>query len=242
MVCVGRWRLHIVQDCVLPEAAGFVLPSGIGTYVDNSEAQQDKSPQLLWVPGIYILTCIPAYLQGRDLKKMFKIYLGQSSGDYGRLSVNYPNLYSLIGSQNSSLKDGFFVLGLLLAFFFLLFFYYRLYNSGRGMNAVEICKITAVTILILCFFLPSIHERYAYMAEMLLVIIVIAELGYIKASGITFLCTTVTYFTYLYEREFLFAPIPEWLLALARIWCIVYILKDIMSTKNSQAPIQNREG
>lgn len=198
--------------------------------------------QLLWVPGIYILTCIPAYLQGRDLKKMFKIYLGQSSGDYGRLSVNYPNLYSLIGSQNSSLKDGFFVLGLLLAFFFLLFFYYRLYNSGRGMNAVEICKITAATILILCFFLPSIHERYAYMAEMLLVIIVIAEPGYIKAAGITFLCTTVTYCTYLYEREFLFAPIPEWLLALARIWCIVYILKDIMSTKKSQAPIQNREG
>ena len=197
--------------------------------------------QLLWLPGMYMLSCIPAAIQGRDLKKMFKIYLGQSSENYGGLSINYPNLYSLMGSQNSPLRDGLFVMGLLLAFFSLLFLYYWIYNNGYEVNAINICKITAVTILILCFFLPSIHERYSYMAEMLLVILVIAEPRYFKAAGITLLCTTLTYCTYLYELEFAFAPIPEWLIALARIWCIVFILKDIVCRQKTVTGVTDSE-
>ena len=186
-----------------------------------------KPPQLLWIPIIYTLSCIPMYLAGRSLKVMFKIYLGQANRDYGTLTLNYPNLYHLIGTWSEELKDGYFVYGMLLALLLLLLLYYHLYCRRGTWNGMLLCKASALSVLIICFCMPLIHERYAFAAEMLLFVVMMREARYIKVALITMLCTLFTYCTYLLQLERSFSVLPEWAVALVRLGVIFYIVRDI---------------
>lgn len=188
-----------------------------------------KPVQLLWIPIVYTVSCIPMYLAGRDLKVMFKVYLGQANRNYGTLTLNYPNLYSLIGSWSTELYESYFIYGLLLAFLLLLLLFYQLYCRKITLDSLTLCKVTSLNILILCFFLPLVHERYAFVAEMLLFVIMVKEAHYIKVALITMLCTLFTYCTYLFQLEASFSVLPEWAIALLRLGIICYLVKDILN-------------
>jgi len=188
---------------------------------------------LLWVPMAYTVSCIPMFLAGRSLKVMFKIYLGQADRNYGTLTLNYPNLYSLIGSWSETLYEGYFIYGLMLAFLLLLLLFYRLYCKKVELNSLTLCKVTALTVLIICYFLPLVHERYAYMAEMLLFIIMTKDTKHIKTALITMLCTLFTYCGYLYQLEGSFTVLPDWATALIRLGVIFYLTADILNAKTA---------
>lgn len=147
-----------------------------------------KPAQLLWVPIFYTLSCVPMYLAGRSLKNMFQIYPGQANRNYGTLTLNYPNLYSLIGSWSEELYDSYFAYGMLPVFLLLVALFYQLYCRRVKLNSLALCKVTALSILIICFFLPLVHERYAYVAEMLLFVVMAREAKHIKTALVTMLC------------------------------------------------------
>lgn len=186
-----------------------------------------KPAQLLWVPMVYTISCIPMYLAGRSLKVMFKIYLGQANRNYGTLTLNYPNLYSLIGTWSESLYDSYFTYGMLLTFLMLILLFYQLYSHRVKLSSLTLCKVTALSILTVCFFMPLIHERYAYVAEMLLFVIMIKDTKYIRPALITMLCTLFTYCTYLMQLEQSFTVLPDWTIALVRLGVIYYLAWDI---------------
>lgn len=186
-----------------------------------------KPVQLLWIPIIYTLSCIPMYLAGRSLKVMFKVYLGQANRNYGTLTLNYPNLYNLIGTWSEELYDSYFVYGILLTFLLLIVLFYQLYCRGTELNSLTLCKVVSLSILLICFCLPLVHERYAYVAEMLLFVIMIREAKYIKIALITMLCTLFTYCTYLMQLESSFSVLPDWTTALIRLGIIFYLARDI---------------
>ena len=208
----------------------FLLPV-LGLVWIMQKKQCLKPVHLLWVPVIYTLTCIPMYLAGRDLKVMFKIYLGQADRNYGTLTLNYPNFYSLIGSSSAELYDNYYFLGLCMTFLVLILLFYQMYCRKVELTAVTLCKASAVSILIVCFFLPMIHERYAYAAEMLLLILVFTDVNYIKVTLPTVLCTLFTYATYLLQLEMSFNVLPEPVIALIRLAVICYMIRDILKEK-----------
>lgn len=193
-----------------------------------------KPVQLLWVPIVYTVSCIPMYLAGRSLKVMFKIYLGQANRNYGTLTLNYPNLYNLIGTWSESLYDSYYIYGMLLALLLLITLFYQLYCRKIKLSAVTLCKVTALSILTVCFCLPLIHERYAYVAEILLLIIMIRQSKYIKIALITMFCTLFTYCTYLMQLEHSFSVLPDWTIALIRLGIIYYLTKDIFCPKSKE--------
>lgn len=90
-----------------------------------------------------------------------------------------------------------------------------------------LCKASALSVLIICFCMPLIHERYAFAAEMLLFVVMMREARYIKVALITMLCTLFTYCTYLLQLERSFSVLPEWAVALVRLGVIFYIVRDI---------------
>lgn len=190
-----------------------------------------KPVHLLWVPIVYTISCIPMYLAGRSLKVMFKIYLGQADRNYGTLTLNYPNLYSLIGSWSEELYDSYFAYGMLLTFLLLIVLFYQLYCRRVKLNSLMLCKVTAWSILTVCFFLPLVHERYAYVAEMLLFVVMTKETKHIKTALITMLCTLFTYCTYLMQLEQNFSVLPNQIIALVRLGIIVYLAGDIFQPK-----------
>ena len=186
-----------------------------------------KPVHLLWVPIIYTVVCIPMYLAGRSLKVMFKIYLAQADRNYGTLTLNYPNLYNLIGSWSEELYDSYFVYGMLLTFLLLITLFYQIYCCKVKLDSLTLCKVTALSVLTICFCLPLVHERYAYIAEMLLFIIMFKEPKHIKTALVTMLCTLFTYCAYLMQLEQSFSVLPHQVIALARLGVILYLIWDI---------------
>ena len=193
-----------------------------------------KPVQLLWIPIVYTVSCVPMYLAGRSLKVMFKIYLGQTNRNYGTLTLNYPNLYNLIGTWSESLYDGYFVYGMLLTLLMLIFLFYRLYCRRIKPDSITLCKVAALSVLIICFCMPLVHERYAYVAEMLLFVIMIKEYRYIKIALTAMLCTLFTYCTYLMQLERSFTVLPEWTIALIRLGIIFYMAGDIFNKNRNK--------
>lgn len=189
-----------------------------------------KPAQLLWIPIVYTISCIPMYLAGRSLKVMFKIYLGQANRNYGTLTLNYPNLYSLIGSWSENLYDSYFIYGMLLTFLLLIVLFYQLYCRKVKLESLLLCKVTSLSILTICFCLPLVHERYAYVAEMLLFVIMIKETKYVKAALTTMFCTLFTYCSYLLQMEQSFSVLPDQVIALLRLGVVVYLAGDIFQT------------
>ncbi len=194
-----------------------------------------KPLQLLWIPIVYTISCLPMYLAGRSLKVMFKVYLGQANRNYGTLTLNYPNLYHLMGTWSESLYDSYFVYGMLLAFLLLILLFYQLYCRKVEMNSLTLCKVTALSILTVCFCLPLVHERYAYVAEMLLFVIMLKEGKHIKTALITMLCTLFTYCSYLMQLEQGFSVLPEPVIALIRLGVIFFLAGDIFQQKQDAA-------
>lgn len=193
-----------------------------------------KPVQLLWIPIVYTISCIPMCLAGRSLKVMFKIYLGQADRNYGTLTLNYPNLYTLIGSWSEELYDSYFVYGMLLTFFLLIILFYRLYCCKITLDGTALCKITALSTLIICYCMPLVHERYAYVAETLLFVIMAKETKHVKTALITMLCTLFTYCTYLMQLETSFSVLPDPVIACIRLGIIFYLAKDIFQPKQHQ--------
>lgn len=193
-----------------------------------------KPVHLLWVPIVYTISCIPMYLAGRSLKTMFKIYLGQAGRNYGTLTLNYPNLYTLIGSWSETLYDGYFIYGMLLTFLLLIALFYQLYCRKVKLDSLTLCKVTTLSILTVCYCLPLIHERYAYVAEMLLFVIMIKDTKHVRTALVTMLCTLFTYCTYLMQLEQNFSVLPEQVIALVRLGVIFYLAGDLFRQKRME--------
>lgn len=129
----------------------------------------------LLIPLTDIVLCLPALFCGRPFLDIFKIYLGQT--DEGKqLQMNFPNIYAFFsdGTKRSPydlMRDFtiFFAIAVLLGGLVLL-----LYKKPDLTNR-ENFLLTGIWSVFTCnMFLSSMHERYSYLLDVLLIVYVIA--------------------------------------------------------------------
>ena len=123
----------------------------------------------------------------------------------------------------------------MLTFLLLIVLFYQLYCRKIKLEGLMLCKVTALSILTICFCLPLIHERYAYVAEMLLFIVMIKEAKHVITALVTMLCTLFTYCSYLLQMEQSFSVLPDPVIALLRLGVILYLAADIFQSKKQKA-------
>ncbi|WP_158883221.1 glycosyltransferase 87 family protein [Amycolatopsis anabasis] len=122
---------------------------------------------LLAVPGVVLLLDIPAWVAGAPLKQLLSIYL-QQTGSYPELSLRAPSIYQFLPANSSValfrplgvLVTGLVVLGLILAILF----------HRKQLTATKIVLMATSSAILVPFLLPSMHERYFYLAEALTVV------------------------------------------------------------------------
>lgn len=124
---------------------------------------------LFWVPGVYLISIIPAWIAGRPFKELLLIYLGQT-GANPTLSVIYPNIYYLIGNDVYLDLYGktaiWFTMGVILVFM-----YYVLNNAYRlGLSQNVLIQTALICGSLVVFLLPNMRERYSYMVDILAII------------------------------------------------------------------------
>lgn len=146
----------------------FIIPAFLYYYVSTRKI---SFLHFLIIPAVDILLCAPALLFGRSFADIFLIYFQQT--DYGHaITMNYPNIYALL-CQDSAEGDyyllkpltiflTFSVLGVVLAVVF---------KKGYDLSDPEKFLLTSIWTSFTCLmFLSSMHERYSYLLDVLLIV------------------------------------------------------------------------
>ncbi|MBQ2955256.1 MAG: DUF2029 domain-containing protein, partial [Clostridia bacterium] len=143
----------------------FLLPLFILLYLCG-----EKPFSLLWfllVPAVMAAVSLPMALIGGNPFQLFVTYFAQFGEHSGKLVLNYPNWYLLLGeSANAgSLYTPVMIGALAIAFAALAVGFVR---RREPPSARQIILLGAWSVLMCAFFLPRMHDRYALAGEVLL--------------------------------------------------------------------------
>ncbi|WP_051116422.1 glycosyltransferase 87 family protein [Amycolatopsis nigrescens] len=119
------------------------------------------------IPGVYLLLDVPALLLGADPRSLLLVYLDQAE-TYDQLTLNAPNVYQYLNvTQSDVLRDaGIALTGVLVLGLIAVVVLRRIELTGT-----RILLAAAVSALLVPFLLPSMHERYFYLADVLTVLV-----------------------------------------------------------------------
>ncbi|MGI5128816.1 hypothetical protein ACQEVB_18565 [Pseudonocardia sp. CA-107938] len=122
---------------------------------------------LLAVPATVALAAVPALAVGAPLGELLSVYVHQTA-EYTALTLNAPSIYQFLPADADAAVirplgvgvAGVVVLGLCLA----------VGLSRERLTVPRVVLMAAATALLVPFLLPSMHERYFYVAEVLTVV------------------------------------------------------------------------
>ena len=123
---------------------------------------------LLAIPAVYLATAVPAMLLGRDPIALLLTYPRQAAINPA-LTLHAPNVYQFFDAGRA--VDLIRNLGVLATAAAVLAVIYSLLATRLELTAERIVLITAGFALLVPFLLPSMHERYFYLADVLTVVI-----------------------------------------------------------------------
>lgn len=182
-----------------------------------------KSVDLLWVPGIYFLSIIPAWILGRPLGELLGIYFAQTGVDTNRLSMKYPNIYYIIGELYLpdwySTGGKIFALGVILLF--MVAVVYKLMHTKLTPELLLFIIYTQGALAL--YFLPQMHERYGYFIEIIGILIGILCIRLFWVPVVHVLITFLTYsYYYNYDQPDRII-IPYSVLAIVMLGIVLYM-------------------
>jgi Gpi18-like mannosyltransferase len=121
---------------------------------------------LLVIPVVYVLLDVPALLLGASPGAVFSLYATQT-GTYDQLTLNAPNIYQYFGATTSTVLryGGIAVTGILLLALIVPVAVKRI-----PLTPLRIVLAATVSALLVPYFLPAMHERYFYLADVLTVV------------------------------------------------------------------------
>ncbi|RMX26738.1 hypothetical protein [Limosilactobacillus reuteri] len=148
-----------------------------------------------WICGL------PAFLVGRSVFSPFQIYMGQT-GTYKSLFMNFFNLTGLLGSQANNLINyealsKFFILFTV----FILLVGFMVFLIKYQKNSLVFLELASWTVYTCVMFLPSVHERYSFLVDILLIILAFVNKRYISIAIFEILNSFLGYTIYLFSSN-----------------------------------------
>ena len=146
----------------------FILPLYILIYI--SERKFTIFHFLIPVVTNFVL-CVPSLIFGNTIEKCINIYIGQM-GTYNQyITLNFPNLYSIFFGSSSNLvetpNEYLPKIGIVMTMFiFIIIAFLVLYKRIKFDNKA-IVEFGLWSVLICTFFLPHMHDRYMFIADIL---------------------------------------------------------------------------
>lgn len=132
--------------------------------------KQIKIRHLIAFPVTYFVTCIPALAFGKPFADIISIYVRQTS-EYPWLSMNAPTFWQMIDRVLPSdflSKAGIFMAGAGVVAVFI----WAMMKKGKA-DGRTILTLTMIFAVGIPFFLPHMHDRYFFMADIISIIYVV---------------------------------------------------------------------
>ena len=123
---------------------------------------------VLIIPIMYYVLALPAILAGRSLVEITEIYFLQTQ-TYKLLTLNMPNLYQWFPNQRyedlNQMAIGLFIVLMAIQFLMMLL-------TKVTLTMKPLMLLAYWSLLMANFFLPAMHERYLFAADVLILVIV----------------------------------------------------------------------
>ena len=174
--------------------AVFIVPMIVVVYLLS------KRFSLLWVllsVVVMWLSGIVAYAYGRNLLTPFLIYTGQV-GHYQEMYMSFPSLWMLVGNDYWSLRWFAILLTLVVLATGL---WYCLDHKVAIISRERYYAVAAWFMWSMLLFLPGMHDRYAFMLDLLLVLVGCLDRRFVKYAVVTVLISLYYYGIYLFGER-----------------------------------------
>lgn len=125
-----------------------------------------KFRQLWWFPPAYFAAIVPALLLGKPLGDILGVYLDQM-GEYSRLSLLAPSVFQFVPYDAQVNEQLLSALGIAAAFLLALALLGLGWHMGRRLDRDAFLTMAVVLAIGVPFFLPHMHERYFFLADVL---------------------------------------------------------------------------
>ena len=146
----------------------FVLPVYVLYYLSKKKMHLKY---FFVIPLVNIIMCIPAILFGKGILDCLKVYLNQTKEYNYSISLNFPGIYSLLFNarkeDNLVMLPNQWISKFMIVLVGIIFFSIALYVIIKNLkfNNYLIIETTVWSVLICTCFLPYMHDRYAYIAD-----------------------------------------------------------------------------
>ncbi len=179
----------------------FIIPVLIYYYFSTRKI---SILNFLIIPAVDIIMCLPAVIFGRNFMDIITIYVNQTS-EGKHMQIDVPNIWALVCDMND--LNAYNLLRNLSIFLVILIL-------GTGLSLVIYKKVdlsdnhtfllSSLWTVFTCFmFLPSMHERYGYLLDMLAIIYVIVTARRVWLAVLLPLVSLRGYCVYLFQYEML---------------------------------------
>ena len=190
----------------------FILPLYIILYFVNKKFSIFN---FLLIPLGNILMCLPVILMGMPVINCFTTYLEQTTDYSAYLTRNLANIFELLPNIKAIGHILIFITGL---FFLILLIYFI--KRKKEFSQKEIINLGLLSILIAVYFLPFMHERYMFAADVLSIIWYFIYKKKIYIPIIINLSSLAGYSVYLFGLKWM----PLWIFSILMLVVIIGLL------------------
>ncbi len=191
----------------------IVLPLFLAVYFIKRKFSVSR---FLIIPATLVVLNIPMFLAGRDISELYSLYEAQTSR-WPKTYYNYPTVWAFLDNTNDEISFGYlktFTIYVALLICMAMIIYWK--NSKISIGCENLLYMTFLISFTCVMFLPSMHERYGYLYEILAILIAVI---YPKTAGLAVALTGISLMTY---GSYLFGEGPISIVIVAIFNVIVY--------------------
>lgn len=188
---------------------------------------------LLFIPLVYVIMQVPAWIAGRPFSELMSVYLTQS-GTYPQGTLKFPNLYEFLDEtyrhKHHQAEIGEW--GVYFSLSVLGTVAWWLCSKKFRLSKEIMVTMALFTVCIALYTLPHMHERYGFIVDLLSIAYVIQRP---KKTPVAILLITMSLLTYM---PFLIGAyvFPFAVLSVVYLGVIVYLGYDLHAQISSAEP------
>jgi len=182
------------------------------------------------IPLIYFLSILPAWIAGRSLIDLVSIYFNQAQ-TYNAITMNAPNLYQWLPSGQ---YETLLVVGLIVSAAVVILLITFVVKARFPITDDLIIELALMSCLLLPFFLPKMHDRYFFPADILALLLFLYQRKRFYILILIELGSILTYSRFLLLHEFISLKLIAFLFLAAIILLannIRHQAKDLRSSR-----------
>ena len=181
---------------------------------------------LILIPVVFLVLLVPARLEGRDIWNLLNIYVEQTKefGGWPLAIDGVPTFYQWIPTQDSG---NWMQMGEILATAIVALISFLVVRCRRPITPEIILKLALIFAMAIPFFLPKMHERYFYLADVVSIVYAFYFPRYFYLAIIEQICSCMTVIPTVLSQN---PTINPAYVAFAALFIIVITMADLVKT------------